>query len=190
MSTGHHHGAVSDGHRVELARISRLPWFRQGMAIPKVLIRASQIPWLGGSSTDLKRIYADPRFRGYAPYGKAKINARVLLPALIRHEVVEGILLVLGRDERGQRYSYDGAHEIATAAELETARRIIEGLGLRFSPAAYQAIYRPFLAVTEPGPWINLPPDLNMEPYRQDAPGLAKEMERQMLRGEVVRAAA
>jgi hypothetical protein len=185
MSTAHLHGELDDKHWAELKRIEQTAWFQKGWARPKVLIRTAQIPWLGGSSIDLRRIYVDPRFTGYAPYGKVKILVRALVPAVVRHEVVEGILLLLGTDEAGKPYDYDGAHEIATAAEFLVAKRILGGFGLPFNGTTYNAIYDPFVKITAKGPWKNLPLDLNTEPYRQDAPGIYREMERQMLREQL-----
>jgi hypothetical protein len=185
MSVGHRHkrGVV---HDEELARIAQTPWFKRGITIQRRLFRYKEIPWLGGSSTDSKRIYVDPRFAGTADYLKRQVNVAVLMPALIEHEVVESILLLFGTDERGKKYDYDGAHEFATAREIKVAQRILGNVGFRWNEQAYQDIYKPFLKMTEKGPWQNLPPDLNTEPYRQDAPEIYREIEKQILRGEMI----
>jgi hypothetical protein len=161
-----------------LARIESQPWFRRAKAIRKILDRSHDIPWLGGSSTDLRRIYADPRFGGNVDYLDRSIPAKVFIRPLVDHEETEGILLVFGTDSSGQRYSYDGAHEIATCAEERTARRVVETvLGLRWDRDAYQAVYKPFLAKTVRPPWHNIAVDLNTEPYQDDDPALYKMVE-------------
>ena len=157
------------------------------MAIERRLVRRNEIPWLGGSSTNSRRIYVDPRFAGTAYYLRAHIiNVAMLMPALVEHEVVESILLLLGTDEKGQRYEYDGAHEFATAREIKVAQNIFGKNGLRWNEEAYQDIYKPFLKMTEKGPWQKLPPDLNTEPYREDAPEIYREIEKQILRGDMI----
>jgi hypothetical protein len=184
MSVGHskkQHDAAD-----ELKRIENTDWYRKAMRIERRLYRRYEIPWLGGSSTDTMRIYVDPRFRGTADYCKRQLNVTQLMPALTTHEVVEAILLVFGKAEDGFKYEYDGAHEVATEAEVRTARRVMARLGYPWDEAEYQEIYKPYLKMTQVGPWQNLPQDLNTEPYRDDAPGLYCEIERQMLRGEVI----
>jgi hypothetical protein len=187
VSTGRH-GYVSEAHTAELQRIRQQPWFQEALGIERRLYRQFTIPWLGGSSTDTKRIYIDPRFRGKAYYCDDQIDVRRIIPCVIEHEVVEAILLVFGRTEHGSRYEYDGAHELATAAEEEVARRVLKALGLHFAPVTYEEIFKPFLEITEHSGWGNLPRDLNLEPYRQDDPSRWRDIERAMLRQELVRA--
>lgn len=184
MSVGHlpkrHHADA------ELARVEQTIWYRKASAIERRLYRRGEIPWLGGSSTDTTRIYVDPRFRGTADYCKRSLNVVQLMPALVTHEIVEAILLVFGTAEDGRKYEYDGAHEVATEAEVRTAKRIMAHFGYPWDEVAYQEIYKPFLKMTEKGPWQNLPPDLNTEPYRDDMPALWREIEQQMLHGELI----
>jgi hypothetical protein len=188
VSAGHH-AKVSETHWREFQKIRARPWFQQGVAIPKTLIRKNDVPWLAGSSADLKRIYIDPRFRGTGRFGKAFVLVGKFIPGIVRHEIVEGILLVLGRDEKGQRYEYDGAHEIATAAELRVAKIIAQKLGLNWSVTAYQDMFAPFLKAMQSPPWTNLPLDLNLTPYRDDTPVLYREIEKQILRQQLARTA-
>jgi hypothetical protein len=187
LSVGHRHRR-SIVHDDELRRIAQTSWFQRGLAIERRLFRRGEIPWLGGSSTDSTRIYVDPRFAGKADYLNMRytINVAMLMPALIEHEVVESILLLFGIDEKGRHYEYDGAHEIATAREIKVAQNILGKRGFRWNEESYQDIYKPFLKMTEKGPWQNLPPDLNTEPYREDAPEIYRELEKQILRGDMI----
>ena len=189
MSTGRH-GHPTEDHVAELQRIRQQPWFKKALLIERRLLRNFTIPWLGGSSMDTRRIYIDPRFYGLiVRYLDREIQVEHLVPGVIEHEVVEAILLVFGRTEAGGRYDYDGAHEIATAAEEQVAQRIFVKIGRRFIPEAYEELFKPFLKLTErPAGWFNLPADLNLEPYRQDDPDLYRDIERAILRQNLVRA--
>jgi hypothetical protein len=190
MSVGHARPHTNESHLRELVRIESQPWFRRAKAIRKILDRSHDIPWLGGSSTDLRRIYADPKFSGVADYLGRAIPIKAFIRPLVDHEETEGILLVFGTDERGQRYDYDGAHEIATCAEERTARRVVETvLGLRWDRDAYQEIYKPILAITVKPPWPNIPADLNTEPYREDDPDLYRQVEGAILHAIALQAA-
>jgi hypothetical protein len=188
MSAGRPRHTVTDDHLRELARIESRPWFIHGKKILKILDRTHDTPWLGGSSTDLKHIYVDPLFRGNAQYLGRPFPVRRLLPPLIEHEEVEGILLVFGTDASGNAYRYDGAHEIATAAEIRKARRLMASLGLPWNEAAYQDIFKPFLKMTERPPWPNIATDLNTECYREDDPALYREIERAILNASIRKA--
>jgi hypothetical protein len=185
VSAGHARPRIDASHYRELRRIAGTPWFQRGLAIKKVLIRSAEIPWLGGSSADLRRIYIDPRFTGSASYRSRTVNVEAFVPALVQHEGVEGILLVLGHDEAGRPYSYDGAHELATAAEEQKARVILGRLGLPWDQEAYQQIFKPFLKITVKPPWHNLPIDLNTIPYRDDDPTLYRQIERATLKRQL-----
>lgn len=185
LSVGHSHPEPQERHYVELRRIIAQPWFKHGNSIPKQLIRTCEIPWLGGSSTDLRHIYIDPRFRGVVSYRGKPLDVATIIPAVVEHEGIEGICLRLGTDEAGKPYGYDGAHEIATAAEERKAQAIIERQGLRWNRDDYQRIFKPFLKLTIKPPWQNLPADLNTEPYRDDAPELYREIEKQILRQQI-----
>ena len=189
MSSGHRDIEPNEDHYRELKRISQLPWFLRGLAIKKQLVRNVEIPWLGGSSTDLSRIYIDHRFSGVARYRKEPINVAILVPAVVQHEGIEGILLVEGTDEAGKPYQYDGAHELATAAEEQKAEKIITQMGLRWDRQAYQDIFKPFIEVMATPPWVNLPADLNVTPYRDDDPAMFREIERTILH-QTIRGAA
>lgn len=184
MSAGRH-GSFTDAHAKELQRIYRTPWFQKAAKIERRLFRKVEIPWLGGSSQDTRRIYVDHRFAGKAKYCGKMIDVSLCVLPVIDHEVIEGILLVFGTDEAGKRYEYDGAHEIATCAEETVAARIFAKAGLSFNHDAYQEIFKPFLAVTVKPPWNNLPSDLNTTPYREDDPAMFKEIERAMLRQQI-----
>lgn len=192
MSVGHaHHPRITQAHLAELARIEQRPWFKRGRAIRKILDRAHSIPWLGGSSIDLKRIYIDPRFRGPCKYRGREVNVSLFVPPVVEHEEVEGILLEDGIEERGARYDYDGAHEMATAAEERKARRIIEQrLEMRWDRNAYQEMFKPFLRVVVKPPWLDIPVDLNTEPYRQDDPDLYRQIEKAILAERIGQSAA
>jgi hypothetical protein len=183
MSVGHLRQHHADA---ELKRVETADWYKRAAQTERRLYRRYEVPWLGGSSTDTLRIYIDPRFRGTADYCKRQLNVAKLIPALTTHEVVEAILLMHGVTEAGGKYDYDGAHEVATEAEVRTAKRIMTKLGYPWDEGAYQEIYKPYLKMTEPGPWQNLPADLNTEPYRDDAPHLFAQIEKQMLRGDVL----
>lgn len=174
MSVGHTHRPRPDEkHFAELKRIWKLPWFQRGLRVPKKLVRDVEIPWLGGSSVDLSKIYIDHRF-----------DVAAYIPALIEHEGVEGILLKFGD------YTYDGAHELATAAEEMIARKIAHRLRVAFNRATYQDMFAPFLALALHPPWRNLPADLNLEPYREDAPALYAEIEKTIMHQQVTEAAS
>jgi hypothetical protein len=112
------------------------------------------------------------------------------MTALIQHEVVESILLIWGSKREGGKYDYDGAHEIATEAEILIAKRNFTEEGLKFNEEAYQDIYRPFLAETERGPWTDVPSDLNLEPYRDDAPEIFRDLETMIRRSQISRASS
>jgi hypothetical protein len=185
VSVGHSHPHPQDKHYRELARIAKQEWFRRGLAIPKLLIRKSQIPWLGGSSIDLKHIYIDPRFAGNTTYLGRLVDVAIFVPAITEHESIEGILLVLGHDEAGKPYSYDAAHELATAAEERVAAKVTAKLGLRFNREAYQEIFKPFLKLTIKPPWIDLPADLNTTPYRDDDKALYGEIEQAIRKQQI-----
>jgi hypothetical protein len=187
LSTGRH-GHATVTHTAELQRIRQQPWFKKALLIERRLIRKFTIPWLGGSSHDTKRIYIDPRFRGEFWYHRERLDVQRIIPCVIEHEVVEAILLVFGKTENRRAYEYDGAHEIATAAEEEVARRVFGKLGLRFDNIEYEEIFKPFVTITEHSAWGNFPPDLNLEPYEQDDPNLYRDIERAMLRQNLVKA--
>lgn len=187
MSAGHH-AKFTDAHRKELQRIQRTPWFVKASKLERRLFRNVEIPWLGGSSRDTRRIYVDHRFSGQARYLGRMIDVAICIPAVIQHEVTEAILLVFGVDEVGQRYEYDGAHELATCAEEMVAAAAFARAGLRFDQQAYQEIFKPFLRQTEQAPWRGLPADLNLTPYREDDPALFKEIERTMLHEQLASA--
>lgn len=184
MSAGHH-ARFTDAHRKELERIQRTPWYQKAVKLERRLFRKVEIPWLGGSSQDTQRIYVDHRFAGQARYLGKLIDVSICIPGVVTHEVDEGIFLMFGLTEDGQRYEYDGAHELATCAEEIIAQRAFAKAGLRFDQQAYQDIFKPFLAITKQAPWRNLPRDLNTIPYREDDPALFKEIEREILRQQV-----
>jgi hypothetical protein len=179
MSVGHARPRPDEKHTAELKRIWSLPWFQRGLRVSKKLVRDVEIPWLGGSNGDLTHIYIDHRFRGQGAYRGEAIDVGAFVPAVIEHEGVEGILLQFGE------YDYDGAHELATAAEEMIARKIAHKLHVAFDRTAYQDMFSPFLAFVLHPPWRNLPADLNVEPYREDAPALYAEIEKQILRAQV-----
>lgn len=180
MSVGHaDRPRPNEKHAAELKRIWVQPWFQRGLRIPKKLVRNVEIPWLGGSSGSLEHIYIDHRYAGQGHYRGQAIDVRAFIPALIEHEGVEGILLQCGD------YTYDGAHELATAAEEMIARKICSRLRLKFDRNAYEDMFAPFLAMVKQPPWRNLPADLNLEPYREDAPELYAAIEKQILRDQI-----
>lgn len=185
MSVGHTHPRPNEDHYREIERIKTTPWFGFGKRKIKRLYRNHQIPWLGGSSDNIDAIFIDPRYRGNALYLGKIIDVAIFIPAIIEHEAFEGICLVLGLDLAGRPYSYDGAHELATASEERVAARICRKHGLRFHREAYQDIFRPFLSVTSRPPWTNLPTNLNTIPYEQDDPGLYREIEKQIMRSQL-----
>ncbi len=146
MSIGHrHHHEPSEDHLAELAHIRAQPWFREWWSIPFKVEHDWDIPFLGGSSTDLKRVYV------HRLVWPAIVEHR-LLPGLIAHERVEAILERTGK-------SYADAHEMATCAENEVYRR--QGRNSK----DVEKLYPKLLDMTEGAPVFRVPDDLVLQPY-------------------------
>jgi hypothetical protein len=150
MSSGHSH-AASEHNAAQYDWLCRQAWFKMAMAHRPDIIADYDLPYLGGSSVGMERIYVDAH-----AYPKV-VDAR-LLPGLIKHEHVEGVLL-----EHGWRYAIEpkAAHRVAIVAEnREYAARGI-------SPEEADRIYRPLIKGDELERLVCCPCDLHMEPYTE-----------------------
>jgi hypothetical protein len=144
-----------------LERISHEAWFMAGMRLPFDVDHDHDIPYVGGSSIDGRRIYVDRHFPRRIAVGPRSID---VWPGLIRHEQVEGVLL------RSGRFEYAHAHHIANAAE----DRVYRALGL--DPARTDRAYGRYIRSEGIEALTRVPADLNMIPY------LAPPVDRRLVR--------
>lgn len=133
-----------------LDRVSREAWFKAGMRLPFDVDHDHDIPYVGGSSIDGRRVYVDRHFPRRIAIGSRSVD---VWAGLIRHEQVEGVLL------RSGLFDYAHAHHIANAAE----DRVYRALGL--DPAKTDRAYGRYIASEGSEPLTRVPADLNMSPY-------------------------
>ena len=149
MSGGHRHHH-SDRHVAQYDALSHQPWFQLALERPYLVIGyVFDLPYVGGSSEGTERIYVDRH--AYPVIVKAG-----LLPGLIKHELVEGILL-----DHGWKYEIEpeAAHLVASVAEeRENLKR-----GILRQDA--DEIYRPLIKADEHERLVIVPDDLHMQPY-------------------------
>jgi len=150
MSVGHHH-AIEERHAAQYDWLCRQAWFKMAMAHRPDVVTSYDLPYLGGSSVGMERIYVD--VHAYLTVA----NNRLLL-GLIKHEHVEGVLL-----EHGWRYAIEpeASHLVATVAENR------EYVSLGISPEEANRIYRPLIKADELERLVCCPSDLHMEPYTE-----------------------
>src|ERR1700694_2338922 len=145
MSAGADQRHEGEGDEAGLDRVSSTTWFLRGRSIPYRVDRSYDIPYLGGISRDGRTVYVDRK-------AYPALLAQGVLPGLIEHERVEGILL-----RRGMQYP--DAHRIATAAE----NRVYAQLGMDFADA--QAVYPKLIRSAEDETVTRCPRDLDLRPY-------------------------
>ncbi len=121
------------------------------------------IPYLGGYSRDGTTIYVDRDTPFQVQRGRAVYQVRPagLVNGILIHEHWEKTALT------AWGYDYDSAHELATHAEHHYVRE-----QLRLDPAEYEDMWRPIIHFCERKlnkPGMQLPPDLDMTPYRAAA---------------------
>ena len=133
------------GDEAGLDRVSSATWFLRGRSMPYRIDRSYDIPYVGGISRDGRTVYVDRK-------AYPALLAQGVLPGLIEHERVEGILLRKGM-------AYPDAHGIATAAE----NRVYAQLGMDFEKA--QAVYPKLIRSAEDETVTRCPKDLDLHPY-------------------------
>ncbi len=151
MSAGHRHLPTSI-HAAQLDDLLRQPWFvrclERARREVEVLYEGIDMPYVAGSSADLEHVYVDQH--AYPIILKAG-----LLPGLIEHELVEGIL-----ERHGWSYIKEpnAAHMVASVAE----DRCNEARGI--SRAQADAVYAPLIKADAKEKIRDIPIDLNMKP--------------------------
>jgi hypothetical protein len=167
MSTAHRHLDPNEDHDKELARLLKLGWVKAGLAIKFDVDHSYDIPYVGGVSKDGKTIYVDRR-------AYPSLKRLGLIPGLVRHEQIEGILLRTGK------YLYRGAHEIATAAENKVYRA--QGKDVKKA----QDNYPRFIRTDAKEKLLRVPADLELRPYLDPpaATALVKRMKLVMVEKE------
>ncbi len=135
----------------------REPWFRRCLERARgdveVLYEGIDLPYIAGSDAELEHVYVDQHAYSY-------ILSAGLLPGLIDHELVEGILL-----RHGYNYIKEplAAHMIASCAE----DRCNEARGISREMA--NAVYEPLIKAGARERLFTVPIDLNMKPYLETA---------------------
>ncbi len=135
----------------------REPWFvrclERARGDVEVLYEGIDLPYIAGSDAELEHVYVDQHAYSY-------ILSAGLLPGLIDHELVEGILL-----RHGYNYIKEplAAHMIASCAE----DRCNEARGI--SRAQANAVYEPLIKAGAGERLATVPIDLNMKPYLETA---------------------
>ncbi len=156
MSSGHRHSPTLR-HAEQLDALMREPWFvrclERARRDVEVLYEGIDLPYIAGSNAELDHVYVDQ-------HAYPRIVSVGLLPGLIEHELVEGILLMHG-------YNYikepQAAHMIASVAE----DRCNKERGV--SRAKADAVYLPLIKEGERDKIDAIPIDLNMKPYLETA---------------------
>ncbi len=135
----------------------REPWFRRCLERARgdveVLYEGIDLPYIAGSDAELEHVYVDQHAYSY-------ILSAGLLPGLIDHELVEGILL-----RHGYNYIKEplAAHMIASCAE----DRCNEARGISREMA--NAVYEPLIKAGARERLFTVPINLNMKPYLETA---------------------
>jgi hypothetical protein len=149
MSAGHPHHHT-DVHARQYEALLYKTWFQLALdSRPYVVDPTYDLPYVGGSSIGLARIYVDR-------HAYPVIRDAGLLSGLVMHERVEGILL-----EHGWSYEIEpfAAHLVASAAEAQ----VYIARGITMAEAA--RIYAPLIKADEHERLKRVPADLHMEPY-------------------------
>lgn len=163
MSAGHPHGTPTFEHARQYDALLHEPWFQLALERPYAVVISYDLPYVGGSAVFNWRLnprsYTDPPplWSIYVDqHAYPIIRDAGLLPGLVMHERVEGILL-----EHGWTYNEEpfAAHMIASVAEgrVNLARGIL--------PDEADRIYRPLIKADQHERLVRVPPDLHMEPY-------------------------
>jgi hypothetical protein len=156
VSSGHRHTPTLR-HAAQLDALLGEPWFvrclERARRDVEVLYEGVDLPYVAGSNTELEHVYVDQ-------HAYQKVAAAGLLPGLIDHELVEGILL-----RHGYNYIKEplAAHMIASCAE----DRCNEARGITRETA--EAVYAPLEKADARERLSAVPIDLNMKPYLETA---------------------
>jgi hypothetical protein len=150
MSAGHRH-TPDLRHAAQLDALLAEPWFTRCLDRARrdiEVVHDFDMPYVAGSSTDLSEVYVDQH--AYLPIVRAG-----LLPGLIEHELVEGIL-----ERHGWQYlkEPEAAHMVASCAE----DRVNEARGI--SRAQADKVYAPLIKADAKEKIKNIPIELNMKP--------------------------
>ncbi len=156
MSAGHHRNLHRVSHLTQLFNLLREPWFVRCLERARRDVRViydCDLPYVAGSDTDVDRVYIDR-------HAYSAIKDAGLLPSLIEHEVVEGIL-----ERHGWNYEKEplAAHLVASCAE----ERFNQERGI--SAAQANAVYEPLIKAGTRERLSTVPIDLNMKPYLETA---------------------
>ncbi len=156
MSAGHHRNLHSLSHITQLFNLLREPWFVRCLERARRDVRViydCDLPYVAGSDTDVDRVYIDR-------HAYSAIKDAGLLPGLIEHELVEGIL-----ERHGWNYEKEplAAHLVAGCAE----ERCNQERGI--SAAQADAVYLPLIKADARERLVAVPIDLNMKPYLETA---------------------
>jgi hypothetical protein len=150
MSVGHRHQAT-EFHQRQLDGLLSQPWVAHCLARAERDIRVVtdvDMPYVAGSDAELECVFIDR-------HAYPRILAAGLLPSLIRHEVVEGIL-----ERHGWAYIKPplASHLVATAAEdRENEKRGI-------TRAQADKVYAPLIKADAHEKLKYVPITLNMKP--------------------------
>ena len=128
------------------------------------IVRQYHVPYLAGYSIDGKTIYIDSRLpTGFVWEGEWLATDRFL----IVHEGIEKDLEVAG-------LVYQLRHQIALHFERDA---VVTICGLPAAWMAYQSFMQTWINFVEKEGYIDLPPQLDMTPYRdEDDKGMAKAL--------------
>lgn len=120
--------------------------FMKRIRLPVKINRDYEIPYLGGTSFDRKRIYLDKHL-------PRTINGISITKYIIVHEKVESSLM----DEFN--LSYEDAHKIANALE----KKAVEKDGISWKE--YSDALTPYIKKDDKETLANAPKDLDLKPY-------------------------
>jgi hypothetical protein len=153
MSFGHRHDPTEIGQQHYMRAMAN-PQFTNVLRRPVTVNLSHDVPLLGGYSKNGRTIYIDkdaPQIGGGLEKG------------IITHEHLEKT----AKQVLGLRYhAKNGSHELATAGEHDFVKNV---LGMH--PADYEKLWHPVIKHAESKMGrsnLNLPPDLDMEPYSND----------------------
>lgn len=168
MSTGHKGKRELTTAELDdlLAEALANPKVRADLAAPFKVITTQDIPLLGSSSINRKKVYFDRHLRhGQLPYGVLLVGGRRLdvKPGLTRHERLEAVL----EDRLGWPYGTI-AHPVAQHFEEQLYR------AKGFDPRDVEKAFAPFIRTDEREPLQKVPTDLDLRPMLHDARLLAR----------------
>lgn len=134
---------------IELQKNAQLsnPEFLKRIRMPVTIVRRFEVPYLGGTSSDRKRIYLDkhlPRI----------IDGINVTKYIVIHEKVESTLMDLIKD-----ITYEEAHNFATKIE----KLSVEKDGLSWEK--YSAALKPYIKTDDKETLANSPDDIDLKPY-------------------------